>query len=225
MLLEYDYKNTHSVLENEERLCFRVERFLASTAVLAAGCGGLDFLLSRLGRTSGYSISLGISCTPRFQRWARNFRRLRKKLQRTVRELMENSESLSGPNHMRYILALRYEERYAGFYSDPNAEEFRKSERLAAWLEEVNADLVSLWPEEARSLGQQGVLLPLDQFGEGSGLSGEFYSSVLDPYRANGTLYALPVGAKPLMLYFDADYFAGIGVVPPGQFLGTGTSW
>ncbi len=27
LLLEYDYKNTHSVLENEERLCFRVERF------------------------------------------------------------------------------------------------------------------------------------------------------------------------------------------------------
>ncbi len=188
--------------------------FLASTAVLAAGCGGLDFSFPGLGAPQATPLVWVSRALPGFNAGPA-ISPPQEKLQRTVRELMENSESLSGPNHMRYILALRYEERYAGSYSDPNAEEFRKSERLAAWLEEVNADLVSLWPEEARSLGQQGVLLPLDQFGEGSGLSGEFYSSVLDPYRANGTLYALPVGAKPLMLYFDADYFAGIGVVPP----------
>ena len=137
---------------------------IGSTAVLAAGCGGLDFSFPGLGAPQATPLVWVSRALPGFNAGPA-ISPPQEKLQRTVRELMANSESLSGPNHMRYILALRYEERYAGSYSDPNAEEFRKSERLAAWLEEVNADLVSLWPEEARSLGQQGVLLPLDQFG------------------------------------------------------------
>ena len=187
---------------------------IGSSAILAAGCGGLDIPFPVLGApkitpltwVSHIITGLGpghLVASPE------------EKLRRIERILAEDSDSAFGPTRGRYSLTLQYFERYAGPYSDRHAEEYLKPEHLAAWLEEVNADLVSLWPEEARSLGQQGILLPLDQFGEGSGLSGEFYSSVLDPYRANGTLYALPVGAKPLMLYFDADYFAGIGVVPP----------
>ena len=187
---------------------------IGSSAILAAGCGGLDIPFPVLGApkitpltwVSHIITGLGpghLVASPE------------EKLRRIERILAEDSDSAFGPTRGRYSLTLQYFERYAGPYSDRHAEEYLKPEHLAAWLEEVNADLVSLWPEEAHSLGQQGILLPLDQFGEGSGLSGEFYSSVLDPYRANGTLYALPVGAKPLMLYFDADYFAGIGVVPP----------
>ena len=73
-----------------------------------------------------------------------------------------------------------------------------------------------MWHDEARALGERGALLPLDRFsGDGSGLSGEYYSSVLDYYREKGALYALPVGADPLMLSYDADYFESMGVAPP----------
>ena len=123
----------------------------------------------------------------------------------------------SVPRAGRYSLALQYDERYAGPYSDPDTEQFRKPEHLAAWLEEVEVDLVTLWPEEARALGERGVLLPLERFSgvEGSDIEREFFSPQLDAFRENGALYALPVGADPLMLYYDVDYFAQAGVAPP----------
>ena len=103
-------------------------------------------------------------------------------------------------------------------YSDRDAEEYLKPEHLAAWLQEIGADLVTVWPQEAHALGEMGILLPLDRFsGDGSGLSGEFYSSVLDNYQEKDALYALPVGADPLMLSYDADYFASMGLAPPNS--------
>ena len=76
---------------------------------------------------------------------------------------------------------------------------------------------MTVWGHEARALGEMGELLPLDQFGgaDSSDFAREFYSIGLDPFRENGTLYALPANAFPLMLYYDADYFAQVGVVPP----------
>ena len=62
-----------------------------------------------------------------------------------------------------------------------------------------------------------GVLLSLDRFGgvAGSDFEREFYAPVLEPFRANGALYALPTDAFPLMLYYDVDYFAQAGGAPP----------
>ena len=179
---------------------------VASAAVLAAGCGGLDISFPELGTPKvtpltwvsralpGFSTGPGIS--PHEER-----------LQWVVQKLTENSESPYSPARGRYSLTLRY----------VDWEGFPDQEMLPAWLEEVGADLVTLWPDQARALGERGVLLPLDRFSgeDGSALSEEFYPSVLDQYRANGTLYALPVGANPLMLYFDADYFAQVGIAPP----------
>ncbi len=190
---------------------------IGSTAVLAAGCGGLDIPFPVLGApkitpltwVSHIITGLGpghLVASPE------------EKLRRIERILAEDSDSAFGPTRGRYSLSLQYFERYAGSYSDPDAEEFYKPEHLASWLNEIGADLVTVWHDEARALGERGALLPLDRFsGDGSGLSGEYYSSVLDYYREKGALYALPVGADPLMLSFDADYFASMGLAPPNS--------
>ena len=190
---------------------------IGSSAILAAGCGGLDIPFPVLGApkitpltwVSHIITGLGpghLVASPE------------EKLRRIERILAEDSDSAFGPTRGRYSLTLQYFERYAGPYSDRHAEEYLKPEHLAAWLQEIGADLVTVWPQEAHALGERGALLPLDRFsGDGSGLSGEFYSSVLDNYQEKGALYALPVGADPLMLSYDAEYFASMGLAPPNS--------
>ena len=60
-------------------------------------------------------------------------------------------------------------------------------------------------------------MLPLDRFsGAGeSELNQEFFPTVLNQYRRDGALYALPVDAAPLMLYYDQEFFANQGVPMP----------
>ena len=60
-------------------------------------------------------------------------------------------------------------------------------------------------------------MLPLNRFsGAGeSELNREFFPTVLNQYRRDGVLYALPVDAMPLMLYYDEEYFALKGVPMP----------
>ena len=189
---------------------------LAATAVLAAGCGGLEFSLPSLG-SPGVTALTWVSRPIPDLYTGPGIASFETKLRRMERNLADETESPFGPARGRYSLALQYFDLYAGSYSDPDAEEFRKPEHLAAWLEETEVDLVTVWPDEARALGEMGVLLPLDRFGgaDGSDFEQDFYSSVLDPYQENGTLYALPVDARPLMLHYDVDYFAQVGVAPP----------
>ena len=190
---------------------------IGSTAVLAAGCGGLDFPFPELGAPKTAPLTwlsrpfTSLSTGPRISSFE-------EKLQRIVRELAASTESPFGPTRGRYNLTLRYVERYAEGY----AEQYLTPEQLAMWLEELSedekgADLVTLWRDEARALGEMGVLLPLDQFAgaDGSDFEREFFSPVLDLFRASGALYALPADAFPLMLYYDSDYFAQVGVAPP----------
>ena len=183
--------------------------------MLAAGCGGLDIPFPVLGTPKITPLTWVSRIIPGIS--PQNLvASPEEELRRIERNLAEDSESSFGPTRGRYSLSLQYFERYAGPYSDPKAEEFYKPEHLASWLNEIGADLVTVWHDEARALGERGALLPLDRFsGDGSGLSGEYYSSVLDYYREKGALYALPVGADPLMLSFDADYFESMGVAPP----------
>ena len=189
---------------------------IGSTAVLVAGCGGLDISFPELGTPKIRPLTWVSRPIPDLNTGP-GIASFEEKLRRMERNLADDAESPFGPKHGRYSLALQYFERYAGSYSDPEAEEFRKPEHLAAWLDEVEVDLVTVWPDEARALGEMGVLLPLDRFGgaDGSDLDKEFYSPVLEPYQVNGTHYALPVDARPQMLHYDVDYFAQVGVAPP----------
>ena len=189
---------------------------LAGTTVVAAGCGGLEFSFPGLGAPQVTPLTW-VSRPIASLNTGPGIASFEEELRRMERNLADDDESPFGPTRGRYSLALQYVERYAGSYSDPNEDEFRKPEHLAAWLDVVEVDLVTVWPDEALALGERGVLLPLDRFGgaDGSDFEQDFYSPLLDPFRENGALYALPVGARPRMLYYDADYFAQMGVARP----------
>lgn len=191
---------------------------IASMGALAAGCGGFDFSIP--GLRPPQQVPLTWVSRP-YTGLINELASLsfEQKLLRIVQELAADTESPFGPTSGHYRLFLRYVEHYAGPYSDPNAEQFRDFEVLMEWLGELEADLVTLWPDEIRALGEMGVLLPLDRFGgvDGADFEKEFYAPVLEPFRANGALYALPADAFPLMLFYDADYFAQMGVAPPDE--------
>ena len=90
-------------------------------------------------------------------------------------------------------------------------------EYFAALLDAFSADLVALPPFLARLLGEEGLVLPLDRFmgAEKSAIEASFFPSVLEPGRGAGGLYALPVGALPQMVTYDAVFFTKWGVRPP----------
>ena len=115
----------------------------------------------------------------------------------------------------RYELKLKYiEELFPGADWETPADE--ALDTVAALLDELDADLVTVWPELAQWLGRRGLLMPLDQFGgaDKETLEREYFPVALDRYRADGTLYALPVSVSPLMLYYHAGHFRRQGVPP-----------
>ena len=173
---------------------------LAGTAVLAVGCGPLRSQFSAPMLPQGTELTLisrnflGLADT-------RGSLRPRDKFQRAVAALAEDSENPHGEKRGKYGLTLRHAER--------------NPEDSAAWLDDSGADLATVWPEEARALGEEGILLPLDQYlaTDGSATEQGFYPSVLEQFR-QGALYALPVDARPLVAYYDADYFS-LNELPP----------
>lgn len=137
--------------------------------------------------------------------------------------LEEDEDNAFGPARGGYTLALRFVEDFYPPYVEPKTEEEEEAARaarlesVATVLDDLDADLVTVWPEEARWWGENGLLLPLDRFsGAGeSELNQEFFPTVLNQYQGDGALYALPVDAAPLMLFYDEEFFAQQGVAPP----------
>ncbi len=180
---------------------------IASAAVLAAGCGPLGSFFSAPSAPQGAELTwvslgnhLGLSDL------TGNGLRPVEKLQRAVTTLEEDNGNPNGQKRGKYHLALRHVEKTSEL----------GEETFVDWLHDLEADLVNVSPEGARALGEEGVLLPLDQFiaTDGAALEQAFYPSVLEQFR-QGELYALPVDARPLMLYYDTDYFALEEVSPP----------
>ena len=146
------------------------------------------------------------------------------KYQRAAAALAEDSDSPYGPARGGYALALRFfEDNYSIMEEPPKSREDLEAARAAALeaaagiLDRLEADLVTVWPEEARWWSRNGLLLPLDRFtgAESAEFSREFYPSVLNQYQVDGVQYALPVDAAPLMLFYDEEYLASRGVPPP----------
>jgi len=116
---------------------------IASMGALAAGCGGFDFSIP--GLRPPQQVPLTWVSRP-YTGLINELASLsfEQKLLRIVQELAADTESPFGPTSGHYRLFLRYVERYAGPYSDPNAEQFRDFEVLMEWLGELEADLVTL---------------------------------------------------------------------------------
>ena len=195
---------------------------LASTA-LAAGCSTigsppsapsvpLESALTVAASTKGH-ISFGVPF----------FEKPQQKYGRAAATLETDTENPYGPTRGRYSLTLRFYDELYPLYEvgDKTAEEAEAAqmaslEAAAALLEDLEADLVILFRSHAMWLGREGILLPLDRFSgpEESVLEQEFFPSVLNQFRRDGALYALPLAALPVMLHYDEDNFMLQGVPP-----------
>ena len=190
---------------------------LASSAALAAGCSTLESAFSPPGLPketeidwavfSGF-ISLydpeGILNSDEIV------------LQRGLAALAEDKENPYGPQRGRYNITLRYWKDWPEPDPPPENRE-GVLQYFAELLDAFSADLVALPPFLARLLGEEGLVLPLDRFmgAEKSAIEASFFPSVLEPGRGAGGLYALPVGALPQMVTYDAVFFTKRGVRPP----------
>ena len=204
---------------------------LGSTAVLAAGCSTVGLPLSPPSapqdaeiKVAAFTRSVNLNLP-----YGEDSELLgaEDRYERALAALQEDEDNAYGPARGGYTLALRFVESFYPPYEEadegPMTDEEIEADRaarlisVAETLDSLDADLVTVWPEEARWWGENGLLLPLDRFsGAGeSELNREFFPTVLNQYRRDGALYALPVDAAPLMLFYDYSYFARQGVPPP----------
>ena len=77
-------------------------------------------------------------------------------------------------------------------------------------------DVLVVRDMSTNALVDNGLLLPLDSFIEADGYDlSEFYPQVLDVYRRNGRLYAIPPGFTTLVMLYNADHFNEAGLAEP----------
>lgn len=186
-----------------QRVTLTRRTLIGSTAALTAGCGFLDSQTEAPRPVQGTGLNWAVYDSYASLAVSQGISAL-EKYQQTVTELARDEDNPHGFKQGRYSLDLRR----VGTW--PNLDE------IAALLEDLEADLVTVSAGTARALGEHGVLLPLDRFSgtAGSELEREFYPNVLAQFR-RGALYALPVGVRPQVLYYDAALFRREGVPPP----------
>ena len=201
---------------------------LGSSAVLTAGCSTVGNSLATPSAPQATEVNVVASTTymylsPQID-GGPYIENPEEKYQRAAAALEEDSRNPYGPAHGRYRLALRFFNEMFPFIegipksqAELNAARARSLKAVAGILRNLAADLVTVRPEEARRWGRNGLLLPLDRFSgaEEAEFEREFYPSVLNPYREDGALYALPVGATPRMLFYDEEFLEKQGVPPP----------
>ena len=200
---------------------------LGSTAVLAAGCSTVGLPLSPPSapqdaeiKVAAFTRSIYLSM-PYGNYVPGDDNEVR--YERALAALEEDEDNAYGPKRGGYSLALRFVEDFAPQIEQSKTVEEAEASRearldaVAETLDSLDADLVTVWPHEARWWGENGLLLPLDRFsGAGeSELNQEFFPTVLNQYRRDGALYALPVDAAPLMLFYDPRHFTNQGVPMP----------
>ncbi|MDE2815960.1 MAG: extracellular solute-binding protein [Chloroflexota bacterium] len=177
---------------------------LASAAALAAGCGPFRSTIPAPSVPKAVELYWAVSLyssvfdppglSPR------------EKYQQAVAAIAADREKSLGSSGTDSRITLHYVER------QPRLAEF------GAWLEGAEVDLVTVSPERARAAGDNGELLPLDRFlgSNDPAIEATFFPSVLEQFRTNA-LYALPVSARPLVVYYAADYFAAERIPPIDQ--------
>ncbi len=176
---------------------------LIATSLLATGCGFLDSKAKVSGPRQETNLILALSESVASLAGTHGVSIL-EKYRQAVAELAKDANDPYGFQQGRYDLTLRR----IGTWPD--------LDESAAMLEDLEADLVTVGSYGAQALGERGVLLPLDRF-SGSNerpFDREYYPNVLAQFQAQGALYALPVGVRPQVLYYDAAQFRREGVPP-----------
>ena len=188
---------------------------IASAAVLAAACGPFRSspdlpsqpkVAALTWRTFSFG---GLYYTPSLA-----FEEPQERLLRIVAALEEDVENPNGPARGRYTLSPGLIGQ-ADYPTPPP----RNDDEFAEWIDSIDTDLLSIGPGMAERLGKRGVILPLDRFiaTDDQDFSDTFYPYVIDQFRGEGGLYALPIDAEPLLLYYDPAYLSLRDVSPPNE--------
>ena len=201
---------------NAERSVAKISRraFVAGMALLAAGCGPFRPVPSPLSQTEATPLTWYTWTFAGLLDLDDPFGSPREKLAKIVAALEEDTENPNGPARAGYTLTPRLIGR--GDYPDPPP---RNQDEFADWIGGIETDLLSIGPTMAHTLGDRGVLLPLDRLiaADGPSLTEAFYPYILKQFRAHGSLYALPIDADPQMLFYEPAYFEAQGVPPPNE--------
>ena len=187
---------------------------VASTAALAAGCGAFRSSPDLPSEPDAAALTwYTFSFSGLFDR-SEVLEGPQERLPKIIAALEEDVENPNGPARGRYTLSPRLIGR--ADYPDPPPQ---NDDEFAEWIGGIDTDLLSISPSMAESLGKRGVILPLDRFiaADDQGLTETFYPYVLDQFRGEGGLFALPLNADPLMLYYNPLYFAVEGMPPPDE--------
>lgn len=190
----------------------RRRALMASAAALAAGCGPFGSSMTVPSRPQATTLTWRMLGLPSLLDLGGSLEGHKQRIQEIVAALEEDGENPNGPARGHYTLTARIPEYPEEF---PESTSFSLDEH-AEWVGGLDADLLSVESWEARSLGERGVILPLDRFiaADEPALSQEFYPYALDQFRGGGNLYALPMNVNPQLLHYDAAYFAEQGVSP-----------
>ncbi len=188
---------------------------IASTAALATGCGPFRSspdlpsqpeVTALTWRTFSFS---GLYYQPSLA-----FEEPQERLLKIVAALVDDVDNPNGPTRGRYTLSPGLIGQ--GDYPTPPP---RNDDEFAEWIDSIDTDLLSISPSMAETLGKRGVILPLERFiaADDHDLTDTFYPYVLDQFRGEGGLFALPLDADPLLLYYDPAYFRLQGDSPPDE--------
>ena len=137
-------------------------------------------------------------------------RRMVNTVEQVMAALLEDTENPNAPTLGGYDLR-------SSLVSPEQANPRPRNEaEFLAWHKSLDADLFTVNPYLAQVLGENGVLAPLDDFvsADEAALIQGFYPYMVDQFRSEGGLFALPVDARPLMVHYDPQYFADRGVPP-----------
>lgn len=172
---------------------------LAGSAALAAGCSSLESSLSVPSQAQVVDLTWTSEAFGGFRDRGLGLTGLEETLKYIVAALAEDTENPHGPAKARYTLTSRF---VRSEKADPPLQSI---DDIIAWYRGLESDLLSVPPLFAQLLGERGVILPLDQLlsSKGSDLTDAVYPYLLEHFRADGGLFALPVDASPTLIHYD----------------------
>ena len=172
---------------------------LAGAAALAAGCNSLESAMSVPGQPKETNLTWTSESYGGFRDRGYGPTGLEETLKHIVAALTEDTDNPNGPAKAGYTLAPRY------VRSEDVEPRLQSLDDIIAWYRSLETDLLSVPPLLAQMLGERGVILPLDQFAatRGSDFTEAVYPYLLDHFRSEGGLFALPVDASPTLIHYD----------------------
>ena len=183
---------------------------MAGTAALAAGCSSLESSFSPPSLPKKVELTWGVLPFGDIFVRGEEASDYETRVMEIAAALKDDTDNPNGPVKGRYALSPKLIDI---FDRDPQPKDL---EEELAWFSGLEVDLIVVGPFLAQMLGERGVILPLDPLiaADEPGLEEKFFPFLLDHLRSEEGLFALPVGAQPIMLHYVPEYFEDQGVSP-----------